>query len=106
MLKANRKLRKPIWLNFAVLALLQVSSGFMLSACQKPVIRTKSSTEQPKEKQSPKSEQSEPKKADEKQKENQPTTKQDKSNQSTKSKQQEDNKKDSGEDTQDDDAQE
>lgn len=103
MLKAKRKLNKPIWLNFAVLALLLVTNGFMLSACQKPVVRTKSSTEQPKENQAPKSEQSEPEKADEKQKDNQPTTKPNKSNQSTKSKQQKDQKKDSGEDTQVDD---
>lgn len=29
----NRKLRKPIWLNFAVVTLLLVTTGFTITAC-------------------------------------------------------------------------
>jgi hypothetical protein len=34
MFEAQRKFRKPIWVNFLVLALLLVTSGFTLSGCQ------------------------------------------------------------------------
>lgn len=35
MLEANRKIKRPIWANFAVFALLLVVSGLTLSGCQK-----------------------------------------------------------------------
>ncbi len=34
MFEANKKFRKTIWVNFSVLALLLVTSGFTLSSCQ------------------------------------------------------------------------
>lgn len=85
MLEANRKIRRANWINFAVLALLLVTSGFILSACQKPVIRTKSTKAQ---------KENQPAKVEE-----QKSDKQLKGNKSTKP----DLKKDPAEDTQDDD---
>jgi hypothetical protein len=35
MLEANRKIKRPIWANFAVFVLLLITSGFTLSGCQK-----------------------------------------------------------------------
>jgi hypothetical protein len=48
MFEANRKFRKPIWVNFSVLTLLLVTSGFTLSGCQK-VLRGGKTTDKPKE---------------------------------------------------------
>ena len=42
MFEANKQIRRPIWSNFAVLVLLVVTSGFILSACKKPNVRSKS----------------------------------------------------------------
>lgn len=53
MSKENRKFKKPIGVNFAILVLLLVSGGFTLSACQN--LQFKSPT-QVKENQSGKSE--------------------------------------------------
>lgn len=85
MFEVNRTITRPIGINFAVLALLLVTSGFILCACQKPAVRTKS-TETQKENQ--------PAKVEE-----QKSDKQLKGNKSTKP----DLKKDTGEDTQADD---
>ena len=51
MSKENRKLRKPIPVNFAILVLLLISGGFTLSACQQ-LIPGEKSTEPLKENQS------------------------------------------------------
>lgn len=55
MSRENRKFRKPIRVNFAILVLLLVSGGFTLSACQQLIPGGKS-TEQVQENQSGKSE--------------------------------------------------
>lgn len=34
MLEANRQIKRPIWANFVVFALLLIASGFTLSGCQ------------------------------------------------------------------------
>jgi hypothetical protein len=70
MSKENRKLRKPIWVNFAVLALLLVTSGFIVTACQLPKQEGESTQQQEKtqpakadqQKQSPKSDRQKPQK--------------------------------------------
>ncbi len=85
MFETSRKRTRPIWVNFVVLALLLVTSGLILSACQKPVVRSKS-TEAQKENHPAKVEQ-------------QKSNKQLKGTKSTKS----ELKRDKDEDTQDDD---
>jgi hypothetical protein len=47
MSEENRKLRKLIGVNFAVLALLLVTSGFTLTGCKQAPLK-RQSTEQPK----------------------------------------------------------
>jgi hypothetical protein len=89
MLEENGKFRKPIWVNFAVLTLLLVTSGFTLSACKMPISGGKS-TEQQKENQPVKTEQ-------------QTSDQQQKGNQPAKSGQQKNNKPAIGDDTTDDD---
>lgn len=85
MLEQNRNSLKPILVNFAVFALLLVTSGFTLSACQQSFPGS-NSTEQQKPNQPAKVEQ-------------QKSGEQQKLNQSTKSNQQKNNKLDDGEDT-------
>lgn len=85
MLERNTNSRKPSLVNFTIFALLLVTSGFTLSACQQSVPGS-SSTKQQQQNQSTKVEQ-------------QKSGKQQKQNQSTKSSQQKNNKVDDGEDT-------
>jgi hypothetical protein len=85
MFEANRKFRKPIWVNFSVLALLLVTSGVTLSGCQN-LIRGGKTTNKPQENPPIKIEQHK-------------SSKQLKQKQSAKS----DKKKNKDEDTQDDD---
>jgi hypothetical protein len=87
------KYRKPIWLNFAIMALLIVTSGFTLTACQQPKPGGKT-PEQLKENQPTKSDKQ---KSTEQLKKNQPT-KSDKQKPGQKPKQ--------GQDSTDDDDQE
>jgi hypothetical protein len=42
MLQENRKLRRPVGMNFAVVTLLLLTSGFILSACKSPSLGNKS----------------------------------------------------------------
>ena len=89
MLQQNRNLRRPVGMNFAVVTLLLLTSGFTLSACKSPSIDKKSSE---------KTQESQPAK----------TAKQKsdahlKKNQPTKSAQQKTSKKNPGEDTTEDD---
>ena len=85
MLEANRKIKRPIWANFAVVALLLLVSGLTLSGCQK-VLPGGKTTEKATQKQPTKIEQQ---KSDKQLKKKQPT----KANQ----------KKNPDEDTQEDD---
>lgn len=85
MLEANRNIKKPIWANFVIFALLLIASGFTLSGCQQ-VFPGGKTTEKATQKQPTKVEQ-------------QKSDKQLKQKQSTKANQ----KKDPDEDTQDDD---
>lgn len=85
MLEANRKIKRPIWANFAVFVLLLIASGFTLSGCQK-VLPGSKTTEKATQKQPTQVEQQ---KSDKQLKKKQPT----KANQ----------KKSPDEDTQDDD---
>ena len=85
MFEVNRKNRRPIWVNIVVLTLLQVTSTVILSACQQPTVKIKSSEQDKK---------SEPTKAEQQKSDTQLNKKQ-----PTKS----DPKKNKDEDTQDDD---
>lgn len=85
MLEANRKIKRPIWANFAVFVLLLIASGFTLSGCQQ-VLPGSKTTEKATQKQPTQVEQQ---KSDKQLKKKQPT----KANQ----------KKSPDEDTQDDD---
>jgi hypothetical protein len=85
MFDVNRKIRRPIWVNIVVLALLQVTSTVILSACQAPTVKIKSPEQDKK---------GEPAKAEQQKSDTQLNKKQ-----PTKS----DLKKDKDEDTQDDD---
>ena len=76
----NKKLRKPIWLNFAVVSLLLVTTGFTITACA----NTKSSGESTK----PAGESTKP--ADQSTKPTGESTKRGKKNQSAKSAKQKD----------------
>ncbi len=89
MVEENRKLRKPVWMNFTVVTLLLVTSGFILSACQNISLGTKSPEKLP---------ENQPAKT-----ENQKSNERLKKNQPTKSAQKKAPKKNPGEDTTDDD---